>query len=597
MSNKTRLELTWIGKDNQPKLEPRILLEDPELSYHAKEKTKDNNAFDNRLIFGDNLLVLKALEQEFLGKIKCIYIDPPYNTGNAFEHYDDGLEHSIWLSLMKERIDIFHNLLHEEGSIFIHLDDSEIDYCKILLDERFGRKNFVNRITLEARSPSAFSTINPGVFKSSEYILWYCKDKEKFKSKSMRIKKESIDPAYNKFIKNIDAPHEEWEYVSLNRAFLEYWNEERIDTIKSFLSEEYSGFKGMKAKQAQEHMMERFAYYQLLNLKTVAPQLVKKASTLAKEEFVEWAYLYILERASRFYKPKDSEQFVLNHARAVCRDAEIDDAGAGKQTVELKKVSLQNPQIVYKLEREGYEPQYIRGGKQIIFYSKNVAEIDGELVPTSLLTNVWTDISWEGIAAEGGVKFKKGKKPERLIQRCIELATDENDPENWVLDSFAGSGTTGAVAHKMGRKWIMVELGEHCHTHVIPRLKAVIDGTDKSGISKAFNWEGGGGFRYYRLAPSLLEKDKFGNWIVSKEYSADMLAEAMCKHEGFTYQPDDTVYWKQGKSTETDFIYTTTQLVTRVLLDQIDLQMKEDETVLVCCRAFNVNPDEYPRIT
>jgi adenine-specific DNA-methyltransferase len=171
------------------------------------------------------------------------------------------------------------------------------------------------------------------------------------------------------------------------------------------------------------------------------------------------------------------------------------------------------------------------------------------------------------------------------------------EPGDWVLDSFAGSGTTGAVAHKMGRRWIMIELGEHCHTHIIPRLKSVIDGTDQSGISKSVNWKGGGGFRYYRLAPSLLEKDKFGNWVISKQYNAAMLAEAMCKHMGFTYCPDDNVYWKQGKSTERDYIYTTTQLITREIADQIQEQMAEGETLLICCKAYTVNPDDYPNIT
>ena len=171
MSNKKqlqKLELTWIRKGEEPKLEPRILIENPEYSYG------DPNS-ENMLIHGDNLLALKALEQDYAGKVKCIYIDPPFNTGAAFDNYDDGVEHSIWLDLMNRRITILHSLLHKEGSIFVHLDDNEVDYCKVILDTIFGRLNFINRITVEARSPSAFSTVNPGVFKSSEYILWYAK--------------------------------------------------------------------------------------------------------------------------------------------------------------------------------------------------------------------------------------------------------------------------------------------------------------------------------------------------------------------------------------------------------------------------------------
>jgi len=140
---KNRLELTWVGKEKRPRLEPRILLESPERSYHAKHRVTDEDIFDNRLIFGDNLLALKALEQEFTGKIKCIYIDPPYNTGSAFEHYDDGVEHSIWLSLMRDRIEVLRRLLSETGVLFAQVDDNEAQYLKVMMDEVFGRANFL----------------------------------------------------------------------------------------------------------------------------------------------------------------------------------------------------------------------------------------------------------------------------------------------------------------------------------------------------------------------------------------------------------------------------------------------------------------------
>jgi adenine-specific DNA-methyltransferase len=186
-------------------------------------------------------------------------------------------------------------------------------------------------------------------------------------------------------------------------------------------------------------------------------------------------------------------------------------------------------------------------------------------------------------------------KPERLIKRVLDIASN---PGDIVLDSFAGSGTTGAVAHKMGRRWIMVELGEHCNTHIIPRMKKVIDGTDQGGISKlvrthplvpseeGMGWKGGGGFRYFRLAPSLLEKDKWGNWVISKDYNATMLASAMAKHEGFVYNPDETFYWKQGKSTEKDYIFTTTNFITMEYLDSIHEEMQPDESLLICCKSF-----------
>ncbi len=186
-------------------------------------------------------------------------------------------------------------------------------------------------------------------------------------------------------------------------------------------------------------------------------------------------------------------------------------------------------------------------------------------------------------------------KPEALLERVLMIATN---PGDIVLDSFAGSGTTGAVAQKMGRRWIMVELGEHCHTHIIPRMQKVIDGTDQGGISKAVNWKGGGGFRYFRLAPSLLGQDKRGNWVISREYNAAMLASAMAKHEGFVYNPDEAFYWKQGRSTEKDFIFTTTNFITLEYLDGIHEEMQPDESLLICCKSFQkACQDRYQNIT
>lgn len=186
-------------------------------------------------------------------------------------------------------------------------------------------------------------------------------------------------------------------------------------------------------------------------------------------------------------------------------------------------------------------------------------------------------------------------KPERLIQRILAIATN---PGDWVLDSFAGSGTTGAVAHKMGRRWIMVELGDHCRTHIIPRLKQVVEGKDPGGVTEASGWKGGGGFRYYRLAPSLLEKDQFGNWVINRKYNPTMLAEAICKLEGFAYDPSDTVYWQYGRSTEKDFIYITTQTLTREQIQKLSDEVGEARSLLVMCAAFRVkNLDAFPNLT
>jgi adenine-specific DNA-methyltransferase len=185
-------------------------------------------------------------------------------------------------------------------------------------------------------------------------------------------------------------------------------------------------------------------------------------------------------------------------------------------------------------------------------------------------------------------------KPERLIRRVLEIASECGD---LVLDSFAGSGTTGAVAHKMDRRWIMVELGEHCHTHIIPRLRKVIDGDDKGGVTEAVGWQGGGGFRYFKLAPSLLETDKWGREVISKAYNAEMLAEALCKIEGFTYAPSDAVYWQHGHSTERDFIYVTTQTLGVEQLQQLSEEVGTERSLLVLCSAFRGNMDRWPNLT
>ena len=258
------------------------------------------------------------------------------------------------------------------------------------------------------------------------------------------------------------------------------------------------------------------------------------------------------------------------------------------------KASLETDSVI-ELNREGLDNLYLYRGRQVYFLGKAVKSLDGEDVVTQPISNIWTDIPTNNLQNEGGFDFPAGKKPEALIRRVIQMISDKKG--DIVLDSFGGSGTTGAVAHKMGRRWIMVELGEHCHTHIIPRLKNVINGRDAAGVTNVTGWQGGGGFRYFSLAPSLLEKDRWGNWVVNKEYNAEMLTAAICKLEGFTYAPSDTHYWQHGRSTETDFIYVTTQTLNADQLQALSDDVGDEKSLLVCCSAFKGDANRYPNLT
>jgi adenine-specific DNA-methyltransferase len=519
MSKKQKLELTWIGKDKRPKLEPRILLEDPARSYHAGRRVSDGDLFDNRLIFGDNLLALKALEQEYTGKVKCIYIDPPFNTQQAFELYDDGLEHSVWLSLLRDRIEILHRLLEPEGTLFAHIDDNELGYLIAVLDEVFQRGNRIGVITFKQSAPSGPKSINRGIVTTCNYLLYYVKDKASWKPERVYTP-VGRDSRYSKIIKNKDARYSEWEIVSLKDEFVAATG---LDNWKS-----------------------------------------------AREKFGPG----LEDRMHRF---------VLENAEWVVRTARV----AAKDVSESAREALSNSKMirdqVFCSPRADKEDQFFLNGEQLIFYRAKAKLVDGVRVTGAPLTNLWDDLLSNNLHNEGGISFPKGKKPESLLKRCIELATN---PGDLILDSFAGSGTTGAVAHKMGRRWIMIELGEHCHTHIIPRLKKVIDGDDPGGITEAVGWKGGGGFRYYRLAPSLLEQDRWGNWVINRAYNAAMLAEALCKLEGFTYAPSETLWWQHGHSTERDFIWVTTQNLSAEQLQALADEVGEGRSLLVLCSAF-----------
>jgi adenine-specific DNA-methyltransferase len=495
-SNKQKLELTWIGKENRPRLEPRILLEDPVLSYHAAQRVSEADIFDNKLIFGDNLLALKALEQEFSGKVKCVFIDPPYNTGSAFEHYDDGVEHSIWLGLIRDRLEILKTLLSENGSIWIIIDDHECHYLKILCDEVFGRDRFVTSIVWRSTDNSNNDAKQFSV--DHNYILVYSKS--------------------------------------------DNWTPARIDnpSKRSHFKNPDNDPKG--------------PYFDGNPLNSPNPRPNLTFDIIAPNGYV----IKPPSNGWRWSKETIEEKIKSGEIRFTSNNRNI-----RRRTYLCDMVGLPPSTLWDNLELTGHNRQA----------KYELKELFPDLKSADLF---------------------KTPKPERLISYVLALATQPND---LILDSFLGSGTTVAVAHKMGRRWIGIELGEHCHTFCIPRLKKVIDGEDKGGITEAVGWHGGGGFRYYKLAPSLLEKDRWGNWVISNKYNPAMLAEAVCKLEGFVYQPSESLYWQQGRSTERDFLYVTTATLTPEQLQQLSDEVGSERTLLVVCSAFSVRTGGYPNLT
>ncbi len=494
---KQKLELTWIGKEKRPRLEPRILLEDAEKSYHAKHRFSDSDIFDNRLIFGDNLLALKALEQEFSGKVKCVFIDPPYNTGSAFTHYDDGLEHSIWLGLMRDRLEIIRQLLADYGSLWITIDDNEAHYLKVMCDEIFGRGNFVaNAIWQKKFSPQANSE---WLSDSHDHILIYAKNKMSWRPNLLPRTEESD----SRYTNPDNDPRGVW-------------------TSGDFTISLTGGQRG--AQFAKTGISENIYEITTPSGRKLLPTKGRcwAASPRRFNELLSDNRIWFGESGNNVPRIK---RFL----------SEVQD-GIVAMTVWLRSEVGDNQDA-----------------------KREVAKFNSEEIFST-------------------------PKPEKLLERILTLATN---PGDLVLDSFAGSGTTGAVAHKMGRRWIMVELGEHCHTHIIPRLHKVIDGEDQGGISKAVNWQGGGGFRYYKLAPTLIVRDHWGNQIINPEYNAAQLAEALAKIQGFTYQPSETLWWQHGYSSERDFIYVTTQNLSVSQLQTIANEVGAGRSLLICCSAFH----------
>ena len=529
-----RLELTWIGKGQEPEVEPRILLHDPSKDYG------DPNS-ENMLIHGDNLLALKALEQQYAGQVKCIYIDPPYNTGAAFEYYDDNLEHSIWLGLMYPRIKLLYSLLKDGGSLWVSIDDIECHYLKVILDEVFGRNALVADITYE-RSGSA-GLGQGGLFvNTSEHILIYAKGAF----------------SYNKILGSTLL-----EFKTMKR-----YNKVLVQEGTRELVDEFISKSNGKPVRIYRHTD--------FEIRTISLRDFEHREREIRAEF-----LTDFERLFRTNNVQKENQF------------------------QNELMSRMDKQYLYTVD---YIPSRGKNkdkpttlyyyNAELFAWLKDTAYVeDGNIVKTNNLTTVWRheDIPKADLANEGGVDFPRSKKPEQLIKRILQIATNEGD---LVLDSFLGSGTTAAVAHKMHRRYIGVEMGNHAYTHCKVRLDSVIDNTDPRGITSSTNGHGGGGYKFYELAPTLIVKDKHGNDVFSDKYNAQMLVAAVAKVNGYFYAPDPDVFWKQGYSQDNSFIYVTTQYLTATMLDSLAKEVDAFESLLICAPAFDVGLNKrYDNIT
>jgi len=513
MQKKQKLELTWIGKDNPEydiaNIEPRILEERKDLSYGDSDT-------ENMIIHGDNLLALKALLPECEGKVKCIYIDPPYNTGNAFEHYDDSVEHSTWLSLMKPRLELLKLLLTKDGFICCHIDDSEGQYLKIMLDEIFGRSNYLTTFYIQVRYPAKTLKQDMAFHKEIEQVHIYRKD-------------YGAQPNQNEKMSSLEK-------------------------FRFYIKEKSTG--GKIQLGGKEVIIFKEGEYEIIE---------KEGSAEGLKEI--WASGTILDGNSsgRFFRDYLTDRSSTDGLGVLYKVAGIGDDKFGFRYFTGPK------------KKEATKGKYYQG----VPFSQLENPTAIKLTP---IENFYDFAAQFGNCRnEGAVDFRGGKKPELLLQTILKHFSNTGD---LVLDSFIGSGSTGAVAHKMGRKYIGIEMGEQAYSHVRKRLVSVVDGSDQTGISKAVDWKGGGGFKFYELAPSFVTIDEFGNPVIDSYYNDTKLIRAMCKLTNYTFAPDPKNYWKHGKGQGNNSIYVTTQMLSVAMVQQIVRHLSSNETLLICPKKY-----------
>jgi adenine-specific DNA-methyltransferase len=389
-------------------------------------------ASPNRLFVADNAVVLEAMHAEYEGRFRCIYLDPPFNTGRLFDQYDDARKPGEWRTMMRERLRLLRPLLAEDGAIFVEIDDTELGPLHVLMDEVFGRAQRVSTVTIVRSASTGHKAKNRGPVNVTDFLLIYEKSRGAWRCRQQERVRETFDHAYGTFLVNPAASHEEWAFEPLARRV--------------------ARSHGFSTATRAVHGMGKAAFRQSVGL------------------------------------------FALAHADHVVRFAQPRYEAVSKKAQSLIQRSREQPEVVMRLERPGHSDMILKGGNRVLFLSRKVQNTaEGPRIVESL-TNVWDDVPFQGISREGGVVFARNKKPERLLARILALSTEEGD---WVLDPFLGSGTTAAVAHKMRRHWVGIELGQHAFDLCVPRLTRVVDASDKTGMTRALGWQGGGGFAVY----------------------------------------------------------------------------------------------------
>ena len=471
--------LSWPGKELHASPDTTGLLPDPVHSYLAAARVDERDCFDNLLIHGDNLTVLQALASHYAGTVRCVYIDPPYNTGNAFEHYDDDLGHGHWLSMMRDRLALLRDFLTEDGIIAVQIGADEMAYLKVLMDELYGRKQCIGQVAIRMSHSAGLKRIarDRRLIKNTEYLLvYYNKQPPTLNPLYERVTEFPVN--YFHWILDFPEPGRPGRYCALVeelfRRFPQYFTLHRLRAINTSIPVLFQ-----REPEIEQFLIEHRE--RVTRKHAEVPRLEQSFEHLAADEFER------VETDTRFYFMGSTRQ------------------GSRYQLIPL----TEKTQAVSHVDEHG--------------------QVQNSFVIANLLGD-WWDGFWRDMSrvdVEGGVLMKESKKPERLLQWVLQLCTQ---PGDLVLDAFLGSGTTAAVAHKMRRRWIGIEQGDHCHSLAATRLRQVIDGDDPTGITDAVGWQGGGGYRACRIAAQ-------GETASDSSMIDDAYATAVA---GLDYSPPDT---------------------------------------------------------